>query len=33
MPLDNAKTREAAEAVEELLPWLQGGHMIVTSRT
>jgi hypothetical protein len=30
--LDNADTREAAEAVEELLPRLRGGHVIITSR-
>jgi tetratricopeptide (TPR) repeat protein len=30
--LDNADTRESAEAVEELLPWLQAGHLVVTSR-
>jgi hypothetical protein len=30
--LDNADTPEAAAAVEELLPRLHGGHVIVTSR-
>src|SRR5258708_5755951 len=30
--LDNADTREAAEAVEELLPRLHGGQVMVTSR-
>jgi len=30
--LDNADTRQAAEAVEEVMPWLRGGHVIVTSR-
>jgi hypothetical protein len=30
--LDNADTREAAEAVEALLARLQGGHVMVTSR-
>jgi hypothetical protein len=30
--LDNADTREAGEAVEELLPRLHGGHVMVTSR-
>jgi tetratricopeptide (TPR) repeat protein len=30
--LDNADTRESAEAVEELLPRLQAGHVVVTSR-
>jgi len=30
--LDNADTPEAAEAVEELLPRLRGGHVIITSR-
>jgi tetratricopeptide (TPR) repeat protein len=30
--LDNVDTREAAEAVEELLPRLQSGHVMVTSR-
>ena len=30
--LDNADTLEAAETVEELLPRLRGGHVIITSR-
>jgi hypothetical protein len=30
--LDNADTPEAAKAVEELLPRLRGGHVIITSR-
>jgi Domain of unknown function (DUF4062)/NB-ARC domain len=30
--LDNADTREAADAVEEVLPRLQCGHVMVTSR-
>jgi hypothetical protein len=32
MILDNADTREAAEAVEELLPRLWRGHVMLTSR-
>ena len=30
--LDNADARESADAVEELLPRLQAGHVVVTSR-